>query len=124
MPLVLEKTTIEKMTEIAKLRLPNEACGVLIPPPGWKNQQVFELPNRSKNPRDSFIISSDDVVMVLEEWAAECLDPSVWNQITIWHTHPSGAVGPSKADIENKIEQCGNLVLSISVDGKPKPTWF
>lgn len=123
-PLVLEKTTIEQMAEIGRLRLPNEACGVLIPPPGWKGQQVFELPNRSKTPADSFVMSSDDIVMTLEEWAAEYSDPSVWSDITIWHTHPSGAVGPSKADMENKIEQCGNLVLSLPAEGDPLPTWF
>lgn len=122
MPLTLEKSVVDAIGDIGELRRPAEACGVLLPFP-WKGRQVFEMPNRSKKQNDSFALLSDDVTMTLQDWIADHPDSAVWENITIWHTHPSGGVGPSKEDMDNRIEVCGNLVVALTEDG-PKATWF
>lgn len=33
--------------------------------------------------------------------------------VTIWHTHPSGMIGPSKGDLENLVEGVRYLVMTI-----------
>lgn len=120
-PVVLEPSVIAEIARIGERRLPNEACGVIIPTP-YKGRQVFEMPNRSKTPHDSFTMHSADIILELQDWAADN-DEAVWEKMTIWHTHPGGNLDPSQSDIENRIEYCGNLVVALLEDG-PRATWF
>lgn len=99
-------------------RAPNEACGILLPPPGdifrfrSHNRQVIELPNRSLSPRDSYEIRGTDIVQELEEWFDK-VEPSDDPGLVIWHTHPSGSIGPSRGDLDNKLGTFTYLVVSI-----------
>jgi proteasome lid subunit RPN8/RPN11 len=120
-PVVITEDLIQEIVTIGDLRLPNEACGVLLPTP-HRNKRVFEIPNRSKYPANSFEMHSDDIVMEIEDWIIENPSSACWEQVTIWHTHPSGGVGPSRVDLQNRIEKCGNLVISLG--SKPVATWF
>lgn len=120
MPVDLSPAIMGEIIRIGNLRLPNEACGVIIPTP-FKGQQVFEMPNRSKLPAESFVMHSEDITLTIMDWAADNPD-AVWEKMVIWHTHPSGGVGPSKNDLDNRIEHCGNLVVSLGE--QPKATWF
>lgn len=123
MPTLIEPEVLEAIAEIGKLRLPNEACGVLTPTP-YRGSRVFEIPNRSNTPRDSFAMKSDDIVLTLDGWLKENHQVARWDQITIWHTHPGGGVGPSRTDLHSRIEHCGNLVVSLYEDSPPIATWF
>ena len=122
MPIILTPDMLVEIGRIGELRKPNEACGVLLPIP-MRNRVVWEVPNRAEDGTDKFEMHSDDVVIMLEEWAADNAQYAVWENIVLWHTHPSGSIGPSKADLENKIEKCGNLVVSLT-DSGPVATWF
>lgn len=122
MPLVIDRGIIAEIDRIGKLRLPNEACGV-ITPTAYQGQRVWEMPNRSKRPQETFQFTSDDLVLALEHWTQEHASLAVWENLTVWHTHPGGQVGPSKMDLENRIEECGNLVVSLGEKG-PQATWF
>jgi proteasome lid subunit RPN8/RPN11 len=99
-------------------RAPNEACGILLPPPGdifrfrSHNRQVIELPNRSLSPRDSYEILGTDIVQELIEWL-ENVESSDHDNMVIWHTHPSGSVGPSRGDLDHKLGTFTYLVVSI-----------
>lgn len=119
--MMLEPSVIAEIARIGRERFPNEACGVLIPEK-FHGRQVWELPNRSKTPRDSFTMTSDDVAMTLEDWIRSKRGSVEWSMITLWHTHPNGVVEPSKADVQNRIDQCGNLVVSLG--DEPRATWF
>ena len=121
-PIMLTPNIIAEIGRIGELRKPNEACGVLLPVP-MRGRVVWEVPNRAENGTNSFAMHSDDVVILLQDWVYENIELAVWESIVLWHTHPAGGVGPSRADRENKIEKCGNLVVTLTDDG-PVATWF
>lgn len=122
MPIVLEQSMIAEIGRIGEQRKPAEACGVILPTP-YRGRTVWEMPNRSHTSHDSFEMRSDDILLQLEGWIQENRDLANWENLVFWHTHPSGGVGPSKTDIENRIPQCGNLVVSLTDNG-PVPAWF
>lgn len=101
------------------MRAPNEACGVLLPPPGdtfrfrAHHRQVIELPNRSHSPRDSYEIHGGDLLIELAEWL-ESVDETTKNSLAVWHTHPSGSVGPSRGDLTHKLDDLTYLVVSMN----------
>lgn len=121
-PTVLTIDLVEEMVRIAGERIPNEACGVIIPT-HYRGQRVFEMPNRAKKPRESFEMNSEDISIALEGWIEKNRELAVWGKLVIWHSHPNGLVGPSKTDLDNRIQHCGNLVVSLTDEG-PKVTWF
>lgn len=108
-------------------RAPNEACGILLPPPGdiykfrGHSRRVIELPNRSHNPRDSYEIWGSDIVQELIEWL-EAVDDVAKNAMAIWHTHPSGNVGPSRGDLDYKLGDLSYLVVSINPETREYQT--
>jgi proteasome lid subunit RPN8/RPN11 len=114
---VLDRHVVEEIARVGRARVPNEACGLLLPTP-HKAKRIWEMPNRSKYPRDSFEMHGSDMAISLEDWDGDFED------IVIWHTHPGGNVGPSRYDIENRVEKLANLVVSIPEKGKPLATWF
>ena len=126
MLMVLEAELVEAIAVIGRYRSPAEACGLLLPVI-VKGRQVLELPNRSKQPLDSFEMLGSDMMMELEKllpW--EMLEKMVEDgSITAWHTHPSGNVGPSRFDLKNKAPKLNNLVVTLFEDGKrPLATWY
>lgn len=121
MVMVLEQAVVDEIARIGRERSPNEACGILLPVP-HKGKSVFELPNRSRMPADSFELWGSDMVLQLE-----ALDPDYCenlNDLTVWHTHPKANVGPSKADLDNKPSVFTHLVVAIPENGPPVATWF
>lgn len=125
MVMVLEDEMVREIEKIGKLRYPNEACGILLPVP-HKGKSVFELPNRSKEPADSFELWGTDIMLQLEAIDPELMDssPEELAEYTIWHTHPRSHVGPSATDLENKPAFFKHLVIAISEEAPPVPTWF
>lgn len=118
-PTTLTPEVVAEIARIGNLRLPAEACGVLLPY-SWRGQQVWEMPNRSKTPHNTFAMKSDDIVVTLTDWSRE--ENLGWESLTLWHTHPTGSSSPSKADLENRTEHCGNLLVGLS--DPPLATWF
>lgn len=98
---------VPKILELGFFRKPMEACGVVIPemsaPP---DQWVHELTNRSPDPRMSYQIDPATVAQLLS-------NKEVWGDVLIWHTHPSGMVGPSRGDMHERIEGLHYLVVSL-----------
>ena len=115
---LLRDEDLRAIAEIGHLRKPNEACGVLLDDP-HKGQRVFELPNRALTVDDEFAMRGEDVVMVLEGYAG---GPE---SMTIWHTHPGGQLGPSRADLGERPGDFGYLVVTLFIDPRDaKPTWY
>lgn len=125
MVMVLELAMVEEIARIGRDRAPNEACGILLPEP-HKNKSVFELPNRSKMPADSFELWGSDILLQLETFCGPGGEEPEWNveDLTIWHTHPGGGVGPSATDMASKPETFTHLVVAIPENGPPVATWF
>ena len=117
---LLDNVTEYEMTEIAKLRAPSEACGLLVdvPPPG-RRSRCIELPNRSMAHHDSALIRTNDVRQALEGWEG--------NYAAIWHSHPGGNIGPSRGDMHARsksMPDLGYLVLTIVSDSETVVTWY
>jgi len=121
LPLSLTDELVAQIGRIGKLRLPTEACGVILPEL-FHGRQVIELPNRSALPHDNYTFTVEDLSLELKPWF-QSVDRERWNDPVIWHTHPKGNIGPSKADMQFKIPELSYLVVALTPEG-PVPTWF
>lgn len=117
----LSEKILAEIEQIGRQRLPIEACGVLLPS-DWRNSQVVELPNRSLTPHNEYVIWPDDLEVAIGEWAHK-VDHQARDAVAVWHTHPSGNVGPSRLDMQKRIEGAAYLVVAIQ-DDAAIPTWF
>lgn len=98
---------IPKIIEIGMLRLPYEACGVVIPDLDQTcDTWVHELANRSEDPLNSYRIDPQTISSLL-------VDPDVWSDVLVWHTHPSGYIGPSQGDMKQRDPRLRYLVVSL-----------
>lgn len=114
---VIDHRLVREIASIGEERRPNEACGILLPF-DHKGKRVWELPNRSKYPHDSFEMHGKDIALIVADWDGP------YEDIVIWHTHPGGNVGPSSADLRNRVTKLANLVVTLSEEGEPLATWF
>lgn len=99
------------LQELITARLPNEAAGVIL-----EDDQVIELRNLAPNPVNTFEISKQE----LREALAHVEDLS---QVTLWHSHPGGGIGPSRIDIQQKTAFHNHLVITVVVD-ELVYTWY
>jgi len=120
-PTVIEPQLLAELVAIGQERLPNEACGVILPY-RWHGKQVFEMPNRSLRPHDRFDMRSEDIGIALQDWVNDNRGEVAWEQLTLWHTHPSGSTNPSEIDMANRVPNCGNLIIALG--DNPRATWF
>jgi proteasome lid subunit RPN8/RPN11 len=119
--ILLQETALQAIYELGLRRRPAEACGILLPSP-WKKSWILEVPNRSKHCHDSFEYTLYDLRAVLHDWANQAT-PEEMEQLTLWHTHPSGGVGPSRIDMRNRIQGTHHLVVTLTDEG-PVPSWY
>ncbi len=117
--LVIEPTTLLEIAKIGHERLPCEACGILLRIP-YKGKRVWELPNRSPFPHDSFEMLGADIMMEFEDMPEE-----EWGHMAVWHTHPKGMLYASAADVANRVEVMGNLVVALGdTPEEAKAIWY
>lgn len=112
---------LKEIEELGKLRAPNEACGILLDT-AWRKPNgapswIKELPNRSMDGKGTYQVDSGDIRLVLEG-LEEVED------IAIWHTHPSGYIGPSQGDMRNRPESSIYMVVIALTEEGPIATWF
>lgn len=105
------EVVIPKIMELGMQSRPKEACGVIVPelatPP---DQWVVQMINRADTPETEYKISSATVKQLLDDMTSA---QRVWDNVIIWHTHPSGMVGPSRGDMHSRIEGLTYLVVSL-----------
>lgn len=114
----------DALSEIAVLgrrAKPKETCGVLLPSP-WKGRWVVEIENTSSTPHDSFEFTTKELREALAEWFDEAKGQNPFD-LVLWHTHPSGGVGPSRVDVQAKIKGVTHLVVALTNDG-PVPSFY
>jgi proteasome lid subunit RPN8/RPN11 len=120
--MTLDVDQLRDLSNAYHLRHPTEACGVIIPSP-HKGKTVFEMPNRSLTPHDSFMLKGEDLKLELQDWFLTHEDelPGV----IFWHTHPSGDPKPSKADRAHRVNGAMNVIVSFSKEsGSIELYWF
>lgn len=106
---VLRKELLEIVTD----RLPNEAAGLILP-----SGKVIELTNHAEEPHHAFMMEKRDIVNALAGIEEGDLD-----RVTVWHSHPSGGVGPSRIDLQQKTRFTYHLVVAL-VNDDLVPTWY
>ena len=103
---------VDQIVEIGKAESPREACGVISP-----DLRVVQLRNaHPTSPNDSYLIEIDDLVDSMVDYIHRSgVDPQLLTRshFMVWHTHPSGNVGPSQGDIDHRIEGFQYLVVSL-----------
>jgi proteasome lid subunit RPN8/RPN11 len=113
-------SALPEIEKLGRLREPNEACGILLDIP-WRKSDgtmsfIKELPNRSMQ-AGKYKINPVDLRLVLE--GLEDVE-----DVAIWHTHPSGFLGPSEGDLLYRPDpQIWMVVVALTEQG-PVATWF
>lgn len=102
---------VPAILELGLKESPKEACGVVVPdfdmePHRW----VHKMVNRSSSPENSYALDPKTIRQLVEDLRRP--NPT-WESLLIWHTHPKGNVGPSKADMDAKIPGLRYLVVSL-----------
>ena len=115
---LLEGQLITELERVANLRAPVEAVGLILP-----DDTVVELPNRSLTPHNRFEVFGADVRITLEMNGVPLSQEGLQN-CTLWHSHPSGGVGPSRTDMKNTVSVMSHLVISLAEDGSWTPSWY
>ena len=98
-------------------RHPNEAVGLILP-----DNRVVELTNRSATPSNQFLITGRETHAAITQHGFLVNEDTV-RRTTLWHSHPSGGVGPSRIDMQQKVPLMSHLVITVQVRGNT-PTWI
>lgn len=87
--------------------------GLLLP-----DETVVELQNQSINPEDTFSLDRQQLIDALAGVEEESL-----RYCCLWHSHPSGGIGPSRTDMQQKTPFEYHLVLTL-VEDEITLTWY
>lgn len=88
-----------------------EAVGILL-----QNDQIILLENSSSNPQGEFLVDKQAIIDALT--GVEDI-----TDITLWHSHPEGGIGPSRIDMQQKTAFPNHLVITLVVD-ELVYTWY
>ena len=102
---------VDRVLTYGRAEEPNEACGIVTP-----DSVVVKLPNSSPSPTDSYVIATQDLVDALHEYMERSqANPAdlPMDCFIVWHTHPSGLIGPSKGDVSNKVGEFQYVVVTM-----------
>lgn len=96
-----------------------EAVGLLWRGPG-EPEIVVELYNMSHQPESSYVVHVDSMVRAFADAYGGDKDELMaldWSHLTLWHSHPSGLVGPSRKDMQSKLPDLRYMVIAMTDDG-------
>jgi proteasome lid subunit RPN8/RPN11 len=99
-------SVIDAIVAYGKRAAPKEACGVIL-----SDGRVVELPNISVTPENAYVMRGEDLEAALIEQMPDG-EHLVHYDFVVWHTHPSGQIGPSPADMHTRVHGIQYLVVS------------
>lgn len=108
-PVLLTQVTTEALHNLILRRAPVEAVGLLI------DDEILELPNRADNGTSNFSFVPEDIAIAIENARID-IELIHWEDVILWHSHPSGGVGPSRTDMRHKVPRVQHMVLTITDD--------
>jgi proteasome lid subunit RPN8/RPN11 len=103
------------LLELIRGEAPNEAVGIIY------NEMVYPLTNISMSPEDHFAVNLVELRELVHTLKIHF--DRVDDEVVLWHSHPSGGVGPSRVDMHHKTPLKHHLVVSL-VDDDLVPTWY
>jgi len=99
---------IPKIIQLGLEQLPYEACGIVVPNLDRPAEDwVIPMKNRSEDPLNSYAIDVATMKALVKN------DKDAWSDVLVWHTHPSGHVGPSKRDWDGRVPGLRYLVVAL-----------
>jgi proteasome lid subunit RPN8/RPN11 len=103
---------LDQILELGRDAAPDEACGIITP-----DLRVVSLPNATPNDSESsYAINNEDLVEAISEYIERSgVEPQSITRahFIIWHTHPSGLIGPSHGDMVNRVEGFQYVVVAL-----------
>lgn len=103
---------LDQIIALGRAEAPAEACGIVTP-----DLRVVSLPNCTPTEvTGSYVLGSDDLVGAIEYYVDRSgVEPQSLTRthFIIWHTHPSGQIGPSKGDLDTRLPDFQYLVVTI-----------
>lgn len=110
--MLVSKRAIQEIARYGTIRKPNEACGLLL------RGRVVELRNASELDKTWNYSLGGGQAIVQQLRALEIdLTELIAGEYLIWHTHPSGLIGPSAGDMETRIDGLEYLVVALTENG-------
>jgi proteasome lid subunit RPN8/RPN11 len=117
---ILEKS-LPEIYRLGLTRYPAEACGLLVDVPRRLHTgdltHVIELPNRSLAANGQYVVLPGDIELALRDY-------DEIEEAAIWHTHPSGYIGPSEGDKAHRPTADVHMVVVALTPEGPVATWF
>lgn len=92
------------MAFLGSLRAPLETGGVLL------RGVLIEMKNQAAEAE-----RTDQYLFTVDALEAVIGDASI-DEVLFWHTHPGGMVGPSKQDLEGRLEGFQYMVVALTED--------
>jgi proteasome lid subunit RPN8/RPN11 len=99
--------------------LPQEAVGLVWEAPGIGTGMI-PLTNTSEDPEHSYAVSVADLITQFERATGADIIGALESgfMFTLWHSHPSGQVGPSRGDMQESGAYGGNLTRMVVAVGQ------
>lgn len=116
---IIDESAQKALQEAAERHSPREAVGIMIA------HRLFELPNLAEG-IDEFRVEKASIVSLFERDDVNWLMQQhglTYDDVVLWHSHPSGGVGPSTTDLRSKTPFKYHLVVSL-VNGEAVFTWY
>jgi len=98
--------------------LPREAVGLLVEQPGTF-AEVIPLTNISEDPEHSYQVEVAEIKRAFASHGGRDILTAISEgcSLTLWHSHPSGQVGPSRGDMRERLEGLQYMVIAVTEAG-------
>lgn len=103
---IVDDVLLAALREVVKSEAPREAVGLLT-----ADRRIIMLPNRASDPGKNFAVHKEDILSALRREEIEDVA-----DLTLWHSHPNGGVGPSRVDIQQRLPFFNHLVVTLVPD--------
>lgn len=108
----LSPEVLDQILALGQAAAPDEACGIITP-----DLRVVSLPNATPTDSESsYAIVGEDLVEAIDDYVDRSgVEPQSLTraQFIIWHTHPSGQIGPSRGDLDNRLPDFQYVVVAL-----------
>lgn len=92
---------------------PQEAVGFIWRRPG-QAEAVIPLRNESEDPENSYAIDVRAAARAFTDFTGHDIVDVAEDDLLLWHSHPSGFVGPSQGDLAEKLPGLRYMVVVLS----------
>lgn len=111
-----DPTTAEAIRAIIRRADREEAVGLLYRAAG-EPEIVLALDNISSTPESSYVISTASLLSGLKLIVDDVGSLSE-SDVVVWHSHPTGAKGPSRKDMRTKLPGLRYAVVTMDESGE------